>query len=280
MIENLKKYYDIDVDDYKQYMNGIVFLVSGIHYYFIKSILNEEKVNDIYRKINNLKYNKLRLHEFVLNNERKVYSNGYVLFKVNVLIYDIDLDDIGVFNSYSIYDDYFSMDELWYSKIDYLEYQIGELSYSKLINNSFDYFVGLSEMLLQFYKNNYIDDSSNICLVHRELKSTSSLEFYNPLNIVGGNKYKDVVSLIRLTNDWDLLEKLVDSVNANDKVYIFVRLCFPFEYFRLASRMVLKEAEENELITYLNKMNEYERYLLSVEKIMNIKLFSWLKKSN
>lgn len=280
MIEYLKKYYDIDVDEYEQFTNGIVFLVSGIHYYFIKSFLDEKVVKDVYRKINNLKYNKLRLHEFVLNKEGKVYSNGYVLFKVNVLIYDIDLNDILVFNSYKDYDDeYLDMDELWYSKIDYLEYQIGELSCSKLINNSFDYFIGLSEMLLQFYKNNYIDDSS-ICLVHRELKSTSSLEFYNPLNIVSGNRYKDVISFIRLTNDWDLLEKLVDSVTFNDKVYIFVRMCFPFEYFHITSRMVLKEAEENELITYLNMINEYEKYLLNVEKIMNIKLFYWLKKSN
>lgn len=115
-------------------------------------------------------------------------------------------------------------------------------------------------------------------MVHRELKSTSSLEFYNPLNIVGGNKYKDVVSFIRLTNDWDLLGKLVDSVTFYDKVYIFVRMCFPFEYFYITSRMVLKEAEENELITYLNLINEYEKYLLNVEKIMNIKLFYWLKK--
>ncbi len=281
MIENLRKYYNIDVNEYEQYINGIVFLVSGIHYYFIKSILDEESVKDIYIKLNNQKYNRLRLHEFVLNKDGNVYSNGYVLFKVNVLIYDIDLNDILVFNSYSGYsDEYLRMDELWYSKIDYLEYQIEELSYSKLINNSFDYFVGLGELLLSFYRNNYVENVNNMCLAHRELKTTSSLEFYNPLNIVNGNKYKDVVSFIRLTNDWNLLESLVDSASANDKNYIFVRMCFPFEYFYITSRIVLKEIEENELIIYLNKINDYERYLADIEDIMNIKLFFWLKKSN
>ena len=284
MIDNLKKYYGIDIDDYKEYEDGITFLVAGINYYFYKTIFDEVYVNEIYNKLKEIDSRKINLHSFVLNKDGKVFSEGYILFKLNVLIDDIDLNDIYLFNSYkNVFVDnkaYLSMSEFWYSKIDYLEYQVGELSGSKLINNSFDYFVGLSEMLLLFYKNNYIEDNNDMCLVHRELNSLSTIEFYNPLNIMRGNKYKDIVSYIRLTSNWDYFENLINRVNANDRIYIFTRMCFPFKYFSAVNKIVLNEEDVNDLIEVLNRIDEYEKYLGTVGDMMNIKLFYWIKKDN
>ena len=89
MIEILEKFYNIKNVQYKEYNNGIVFTIDGINYYLVNTFYNEEKINDIYKLSLFLRRRIIRVHEFVFNNKNLLLSDGYVLFKVNVLIDDI-----------------------------------------------------------------------------------------------------------------------------------------------------------------------------------------------
>lgn len=280
MNDILKEYYGIEIEEYKEYNSGILFFVNDSNYYLTKIYFDKTLVDKCYEFYLFLKARKIKIHDFVFNKENELLSDGYILFKLNDFIEQVTFNDIYLFSNIVVneYKDYIGMIDFWYKKIDYLEKQVTELSKNKLVNYSFDYFVGISELLLMFYKNNHFDQTDNIYLVHRTLNSLDSIEFYNPLNIIGGDKYKDIISYIRLQSDWDLFLELLDKVNDNDKIYVFVRMCFPFRYFALVSDIVLDGQSDEELAILLSKINEYEKYLGEVEKAMGIHLFSWIKK--
>lgn len=280
MIEILKQYYDISIDEYKEYNNGILFFVNDTNYYLTKTFFDKEYIDICYEFYMYLKSRKIKVHDFVFNKNNDLLSDEYVLLKINCFMEEITFNDVYLFSNIIVneYNNYISMLDFWYKKIDYLEKQVTELSNNRLVNYSFDYFVGISEELLLFYNNNYKKQDENIYLVHRALDSLDCVDFYNPLNIMGGDKFKDLISYIRLKSDWDLLFDLLDKVNYNDKIYIFVRMCFPFKYYDLVSDIVLEGKSDEGLAILLSRINEYEEYLREVEKICGIYLFTWLKK--
>lgn len=280
MIDILKEYYGIEIKEYKEYNDGILFFVNDTNYYLTKTFFDKIYVDKCYEFYLILKTRKIKIHDFVFNKNHELLSEEYVLLKLNDFIEQVTFNDVYLFSNIIVneYKDYIDMLSFWYKKIDYLEKQVTELSKNRLVNYSFDYFVGISEQLLLYYKNNYIKQSDNIYLAHRALNSLDSIDFYNPLNIMGGDKYKDIISYIRLKSDWDLFLELLDKVNSNDKIYIFVRMCFPFRYFDLVSDIVLEGKSDEELAILLSKIKEYEDYLIEVEKVSGIHLFSWIKK--
>lgn len=277
MIDILKEFYNITIDNYEEVCNGIVFFVYDVKYYFYKCCLNEEEVDSIFSRINEVD-NNLQLHDFVFNKEGKIYSDGFVLFKLNVFVEDVSLGDLKSFyNQKTILFDYVKMDDFWYKKIDYLEHQLVELSSMKIINCSFDYFVGIAELLLLFYKDNFNFYENDLCLSHKEFNNLSSLDFYNPLNLSFDYIYKDLISFIRLTNDYKLLNDCLNIINNNEKIYLFIRMCFPFKYFECLSKGLL-ENDEKLVMDLINNVYKYEEYLFYIEELFNVHLFSWIKK--
>lgn len=278
MIESLEKYYKISIDNYYEYDNGIVFTLNGCNYFYVSSIYDEEYLKMLADIIIELK-NKVRFHDFVLNKEGKILSDGYVLLKMQGFIDKIDLNDI---NNFTIaankkYQKYFiNMVDFWYKKIDYLELQVIELCDNKLINHSFDYYLGIAEMLLiylQKFNNNY-----DLYLSHKVFKSLSTIDFYNPLNITFDSKYRDLAYYIRLSNDSNLLDKVVNYVSREEYNYFFVRLVFPFHYFEALNDVLLDNKNEKELVDIINNIDNYENWIREIEDLMGIHIFKWLKK--
>lgn len=279
MKEILKKYYDIEINEYNAYADGIIFFVDDKKFYFCKTIFDKNYVISNYKLSLLIKTKNIMVHDYVFNKFNEIYSEGYVLFKLNSFEDDVTFVDVIKTSAVIMneYDNYISMLDFWHQKIDYLEQQISELSNNKLINNSFDYFVGIGEVLLLYLKNNYhIGD--NIYLVHNCLDDLNTINYFNPLNFIGGDRYKDIISFIKLNDDWKLLYTILDRCSYNDKVYIFVRICFPFKYFELISDILINNKSDNELAILLTKINEYEECLRNMEKVCGIKLFSWIKK--
>ena len=281
MKKRLNKYYGIDINEFKEYNDGIIFFVGGDYYYFVKSLYDEEYINFLFNICNELK--NIKLHSFVFNKENKLISDGYVLFKLNNLIDDITIQDIYSFinvDCSKYKNDYIFMDKFWEDKIDYLEIQLTELSNNKLINNSFDYFVGIAEILIGYLKDNSDKESLNLCLSHRCFNSLSTIEFYNPLNISFDIYLKDIASYIRITKNRELLLDVIDkeSRNLNYLKYFFVRMVFPFSYFREVSNVLIDGKNNEELVKIVNNEYEYECYIYEMEKIFGIYIFSWIKK--
>ena len=278
MKELLKDYYGLNIEYSKEYRDGLIFFVNGDYYYLCKCYLDEESVNKSYELYLLLKDKNIVLHDFIFNNDKRILTNGYVLLKLNNLISNIDLYDIKKTNivlDFDIRDDFYS---LWTNKIDYYEKQLYVVSSNPFISYSFDYFVGVSEILLDFYKNNKGYDTNYI--VHREFYSLNSIDYYNPLNIVIGDRLKDYSAFIRLTNDWDLLYDLLSNIGYEEKVSLFVRLAFPYKYFYYISKLIEDDLYREELVSIVDEITRYEVYLSRLEDVMGIRLFYWIKKDN
>lgn len=281
MKKRLNNYYGIDINEYKDYNDGIIFFIGGDYYYFTKSLYDEDYINALFNICSELK--NVKLHSFVLNKENKLISDGYILFKLNTLIDDITIQDIYNFikvDCSKYKKDYIYMDKFWEDKIDYLEIQLTELSNNKLINNSFDYFVGLAEILILYLKNNFNKEDIKLCLSHKCFNSLNTIDFYNPLNISFDIYIKDIASYIRITKDRELLLNIIDkeSRNLNYLKYFFVRMVFPFNYFYEISNVLIDGKANEELVRIVNNVYEYECYMYEMEKLFGIYIFSWIKK--
>lgn len=278
MKELLKEYYGLDIEYSREYRHGLIFFVNGDYYYFCKCYLDEDKVNKSYELYLMLKDKNIVLHDFIFNNDNKLLTIDYVLLKLNYLISDIDINDIRKTNiliDFDLKDDFYN---LWINKIDYYEKQLYVDTTNPFISYSFDYFVGISELLLDLYRNNVLLKGSYI--VHREFYSLSTIEYYNPLNIVIGDRLKDYSTYIRLTNDWNLLYDLLNNVNYEEKISLFVRLAFPYKYFYYISKLVDNDICREELITIVDEISTYEKYLSRLEDNFGIRVFYWIKKDN
>ncbi len=279
MKDILSEYYNIFIDDYKEYKDGLIFQVDGINYYLVKTSYDTAYINELIKVCEEVRKQNVLLHDFIKNKNNEFLSNGYILFKINVLMDDIDLNDIKKFNSIDsnkYLKEYIKMEDFWQNKIDYFEVQISELSDNKLINHSFDYYIGIAEIIILFLKKH--PTKNDLCLSHKSLDSISTLEFYNPLNITFDLKLKDMASYIRMTNNYELLNDLLDQTDWSDKAYLFTRMVFPFRYFNIISDMVVDNEEEHELINLLNNVKKYEAYLSQMQKMFGIYIFSWIKK--
>lgn len=280
MIELLKKYYGIEIVDYSVYDEGILFFVDGEKYYFTKCHYDKEYVDYLFQICN--QFSTIPLHRFVLNKNGEILSSTYVLFRLTVFVDEITLYDIKRFQSISCDDylqDYLFMDKFWEDKIDYLEVQLSELSDNKLINNSFDYYVGVGEILISYLKKTYYKGNIHLCLSHKCLNSVSTIDYYNPLHISIDHPLKDMASYIRMTSNEELLLNTIEQIkNQDDLHYFFVRMVFPFSYFDEISKVIVDKAEEKNVITMINQVASYEDYLWRMEKIFGITLFSWIKK--
>lgn len=281
MINILKNNYGIDINYFEKYEDSISFIIDGDLYYLKKTVYDEKyllKIRDWQIKLKE----SVQLHEFVFNNNGNLLSEGFVLFKCHVLKDSVSLDDVLLFNSIKVlYNEEFftNMSYFWEIKIDYLEKQLSEISSSMLVNNSFDYYVGIAENLISFLKQINYDSGINYCLSHRVFNSLSLLDFYCPLNICIDYPVRDLAMYLRLTGDMNLLENIVEKINNNsDKWYFFVRLAFPFSYFNELYDVIIENEDEKKLINIVNNINQYEKYLLVLEMIFGKRLFYWLKK--
>lgn len=280
MKELLKKYYGIEVSDYSEYEEGILFIVDGVKYYFTKCHYDKEYIAYLFQVCQ--KFSQVPLHHFVFNKNGEILSEEYVLLRLYVFVDDITLYDIERFQSFSCDEylpEYLFMDKFWEDKIDYLEMQLSELSDNKLINNSFDYYVGVGEILISYLKKIYHQESIHLCLSHKCLPSLSTLDFYNPLHISFDHPLKDLASYIRITGNEELLLNTIDQIkNKDDFHYFFVRMVFPFSYFYEISNVLVDKTDEKKVIMMVNQVTEYEEYLWRMEKLFGIYLFSWIKK--
>ncbi|MBQ8659646.1 MAG: hypothetical protein IJ475_02260 [Bacilli bacterium] len=276
MKDLLEKYYKIKIENFLE--EGL-FCVDGLLYYFVKTEYDEEYLHMLEEMIVELKRYNIRLHEFVYNINGELKSEEYVLFKTNVIKYKIDLDDIKLFclpasdfmNKY-----YIPMEKFWEEKIDYIEYQLQQLSDKRIINNTFDYFYGICEIII--YNLKKYSFSGNLYLSHR-IFNLNSLEFYSPLNITVDLYFRDIAAYIRTNHDREMLLEYLDNFKYSyyEYCYFFSRMVMPYEYFNLLSDALLDD-KVNDFINYVNEIERYEGYLKEIQDLFGVYWFKWLKK--
>lgn len=262
MKEILNKFYNININDYKEYNNGIIFVIGSDNYYLCKcNNINIDNVLELYdyvRSVSNIK-----LHTIVINNNGNVVSDDYILFKLNVLISEIDYKDVMEFNLCKLDGMYIGFNDEWVSKLDYFDNVIDELN----TYGSYDYFKGIVENLIKFIKD-FDGSKYNLCLSHFKV-CLNTIEFYNPINLCIDIMYRDIVNYVRYC---DYKKNIFNYIDPSLIKYAFVYMVVPNEYFDNLINGYIKE--------YVDNIDDYERYLLEVEELFNIYLFEHIKRSN
>lgn len=285
MKELLKEKYKIEIDDYYEYKGGIIFFLDGVRYYFVKHNYDDEFFNILIEMIQELKTKQVYLHEFILDKLGRVNADGYCLMKI--IIFGDEITEKEMQRFYAIrnfneefYKQYVSLIELWYKKLDYLEYQVSELSNRLIINNSFDFYLGITEEVLQ-YLNNFSDVSMKqyLSLAHRSLSSFNVIDFYNPLNIIIDIYTRDLGLYVKNNQDYDYLYQFMQNASHDYAYYyLYARLILPSDYFKILEDILLDNQQEKELSNYINKYLEYEEYIKCIDEMFGFSLFSWIKK--
>ena len=285
MKELLKEKYKIEIDDYYEYKDGIIFFLDGVRYYFVKHNYDDEFFNILIEMIQELKTKQVYLHEFILDKLGRVNADGYCLMKI--IAFGDEITEKEMQRFYAIrnfneefYKQYVSLIELWYKKLDYLEYQVSELSNRLIINNSFDFYLGITEEVLQ-YLNNFSDVSMKqyLSLAHRSLSSFNAIDFYNPLNIVIDIYTRDLGLYVKNNQDYDYLYQFMQNASHDYAYYyLYARLILPSDYFKILEDILLDNQQEKELSNYINKYLEYEEYIKCIDEMFGFSLFSWIKK--
>ena len=267
----LSEYYKIDIIDYKTYNDGIIFFINDSYYYFFKCDYDEEYLEYIFNIVSNIK---IKLHSFVFNKHNMILSDGYVLIKLNYLINKIDFIDLQKFNIKVDSNEKYDFINNWRNKIDYLENKVFDLN-DKVIIYSFDYYSGIVEMVLSYFKN--IKYNGELYLCHKKF-SMNSIDFYNPVNITFDIYLRDIASYIIYNKKIDLLYEKLIYLNDYERLYLFSRLVLPFDYFYLLEDIINGLDKKRELEKYIESKNYYELYIKKIESIFKINIFKWIKK--
>lgn len=287
MQNTIRFYYMFDEINISK-INGQNYIKYQNKVYVFTEIINQEAIIEAY----NITKDYDEYEKIVLNKDRSLftpYNN-----KLYVLIARKDFNPyfpkLRILPSQGQYLlDRSNWSILWQEKIDYYEYQFKHIKGKyKSIDESFNYFIGLTENAIS-YLNYNIDQNiikeKAICR-RRMIKR----EYYNPLNIVVDNRMRDVGEYIKMSfweeeYNIDAIKLLLNQIPDSNQNYILIyaRLLYPSYYFDTYEQVVNNKEEEKSLIKIINRIDEYENFLNEIYIIMQnnspslIKI-DWLKK--
>ena len=164
---------------------------------------------------------------------------------------------------------------LWSMKIDYVEYPVKHKKKKyPIINNSIEYYIGLSENAISYFKMLVLDNIP-LYIGHRRINKN---KMYNPLELVIDYKVRDISEYIKqvfFKKEKAIYEikQFINSLNLNDMDYIllYCRLLFPSYYFDIYDKIIKGELEDDSLIRITDLVNDYEELLYNVYLIIKRK---------
>ena len=281
----LQFYYQLKPKNIHQYEKIIKFLIDDEKYYFYpfnRPLEDAKALLDLNRL---MMERNLLVHEIILNKDKQVltFVNGvpYILFRVYVNektpvrlsdVYYLSRNTVQVkVNKVLNRTDWV---KLWEDKMDYFEYQMSQIGKRyPLINESFSYFLGMSENAIAYVQNTFREmQTSDMKLVvsHKRVTAKDTLlDFYNPITYVFDYESRDLSEYIK-SHFFVSARDLWPELNAyfySNRISVFGlrllygRLLYPSYYFDLYEKIVGGQLEEKELLSVLEKREEYEEFL-------------------
>ena len=294
----LKYYYDIDIKSVRNEKKFYYFKYNGSFYTLLlfkdeASFLLFQKKKYVFDRIPffyvvNSKYGGF----FVIDN-----GNVYILFKIN-LNYNrfISFEDLLDYRFYIESGPFFKISwaELWKMKIDYFEKYFVEKDIMIFdLNVLANYYIGLGENAITYlnnslYEYNYKPSFEDFVLSHDRVGANDTLlEWYNPLNVVIDYKVRDFAEYLKslfFMNKYEYgeIEKYLQLSDFSEVEFqiLYSRLLFPSYFFDEFESFINEKAGEEELLNFVNIINEYEKYLKKIYaiifKISHISMIEWL----
>ena len=267
-------YYGLLIGNFKKINEYFVFKIEDKNYEFIPFYGD---INKFYKNYLILKSNNKYCHEVVFNKDKNIltfYENkSYLLLKKNICIdKTVDINeiinyDIPVYGTYTL-----DWKKLWKDKIDYYEYQMGQLAIKyRILKNSFDYYIGLSETAIGLL--NYIDDKDiKYCVCHKRILQNQKLdEFFNPVNIIIDSRTRDIAEFVKINyfNEFIDINQVIYYIeymrfNYTECLLFFSRLLYPSYYFDLYDQVIQEKISEEKINFYIKKNTYYEVFLKKI----------------
>ena len=284
-------YYNINVSSIHQKNDVYYFNVENNNYIFLKYDYNDE-LDDIYRLNKFLYQSNPCFYQIILNKNNEILTFidniTYILLKFGEHSNSVSLNEIIKLNNTVMPLNKPKRDnwnKLWCDKVDYFEYQITQIGKKyPIIRESFNYYLGLSEMAIALY-NNTPKDNLYLSLSHKRI-----IDLYNPLNIIVDFRVRDVCEYFKtkffssVNIDEELNLFLTNNNLTNNEKNLFIsRMLFPTYYFDLYELII--EGKEDEICKkkIIVKANEYEKILKKIYfhfKINNNLYIEWFENFN
>lgn len=281
----------VEGDDYSFYLDYEKFYVKRVK-------RPKEDLEEIKKIVS--KYPK-DFHKIVVNRFSSIYTsfegNEYVLLKLSTPEHnEVDLNDIIVAQKEYV-DKNSSINrtkwgKLWEEKIDYLEYQVSELATPhKIISGSFSYYVGLAENAIEYFNLLNPNDAKTFVSRRRMRTPEYALDYYDPLDLVVDYRVRDIAGYLKLEffNRDDVLSDVDAFLNKDiltplEYNLLFCRLLYPSYYFDTMQRVLEGNLNEDELLKYIERVDDYEKFLNEIflrfsKKCSMIKI-DWLIKTS
>ncbi len=163
---------------------------------------------------------------------------------------------------------------LWGKKIDYVEYNEKHIKgiYTS-IDESINYFVGMSETAINYFKYNITTTIHEKAICRRRMEPA---EYYNPLNIVIDYRMRDIGEYLKKifwTNNYtqDKVYEILNKVENNNYNYklLYARLLFPNYYFDAYDQVVNNIRDQEIIKIIISRIDEYETYINNIYKILS-----------
>lgn len=245
---------------------------NGINY-ILQNVSNISTLEIIYKVIKEQKITN-QFYEIILNNRNHMvtsYKNKmYCLLKINNNIFR-EQEDINLYkiNNYKEYNKYtINWISCWERKCDLLTNTLYQNSCSPEIKEVADYYLGLTEIAIQYLKNtNYQKEygSKELYISRRRQDKENNR---NPLDLVIDRKERNLAEKIK--NDFfykkntkytiEKIQQLIETEEL-DKNIVIARLIFPTYFYDIIDKYIDEENIENDIKNITKKSLEYETML-------------------
>lgn len=278
----IEYYYNIKVNNLYKKRRQYRFYYLNYEYLFLP--LNRYDVEII--EVNHLINGNSAYDQIILNIENSIITHvqnySYILIKKTSK--KVDIEDIIKKPSYLLATKkiYKNIDRsnwlfLWSEKIDYIEYQLMHLDKEyPLLRNSMNYFIGMAENAISYVYNTYHSlqpRHDSIVISHKRIKD---IEFNNPLNLIIDYRGRDIAEYLKyifFNNDYDYIKikNLLGQLNLDQFScqLIYGRLLFPTYYFDKYDEIISNNLAEEEILSILKRIEEYEDYIINIYMIIN-----------
>lgn len=286
----LKYFYNISTDDIIKVNDNYKITSNHEQYFFILHNSTIDSITYIYKF---LVMQNIYCHEIILNKDNEIITNidnnNYILLKILIKIQKIGFKDIINYNIF-VQNNKCNWYNLWCEKIDYYEYQMSQYKRKyPLLYKTFSYYNGLTENAINIISN-YKNQPFSLYISHnRILKNYSSLEFYNPINMILDIKVRDICEYFKY--QFFFVNNPIDEVNSyiknialtnEEAIFFFARMLYPSYYFDLYDLIIQEKVKEEKISVITDKTNDYEIFIKNIYHIMSFKYkipeIEWLVK--
>ncbi len=266
------------------------FFVGDEKIYIYKTFESEEKLEKLFMLTNEMYNHQLYVNTFIFNKDNKFYTKKekeyIILLKANDRSYDVSLNYLNKYRNFVINIEEFDIINYWKNIIDNIENELVEYNKEHLfIQNSINYFIGMSEnaiTLMSEYKyKSSTNISHNINFYNYNIDS-----FNNPFNFIRLNRLYDISLYIKYnfynnTIDYDELYNILHSISDEyDQAFLFSCLLFRNYYFDVVNKIIDGNELDEKLKLFIDKIESYEQLLSyckqNLKKCKLLPLIGWI----